>query len=112
MMPSGGKRKGAGAPKGNKNALKHGGRAKVLYGITLNQKLTKFEYRALCMEQLEVLKTSDELEGGWTSQTYFQHRERYAGAVFFRESRAKYKCKYALENRALLRFADSVMKRY
>jgi hypothetical protein len=102
-MPRGGKRKGAGAPKGNQNALKHGGRAKVLYGISLDRKLSKFEYRALCMEQLEALKTSDELEGGWTSVTYFKLRERYAGAVFFRESRAKYKCKYTQENKAFIR---------
>ncbi len=47
-MPRGGKREGAGAPKGNRNALKHGGRAKVLYGIPLNKKLSRFEYRALC----------------------------------------------------------------
>ncbi|WP_155866693.1 hypothetical protein [Colwellia sp. PAMC 21821] len=41
-MPRGGKRNGAGAPKGNFNAIKHGRRAKVLYSIPLDKKLTGF----------------------------------------------------------------------
>ena len=47
-MARGGKRVGAGAPKGNRNALKHGGRAKVHYGVPLDKTLSSFEYRALC----------------------------------------------------------------
>ena len=52
-MARGGKRKGAGAPKGNKNALKHGGRAKVMHGVPLDKELSDFEYKALCLVQLE-----------------------------------------------------------
>lgn len=84
-MPRGGKRKGAGAPKGNTNALKHGGRARVLYGIQLDQKLTRFQYRALCMEQLEQLKQNDIEVGCGLSKTYYLHRRRYRGAVVFNE---------------------------
>ncbi len=106
-MPRGGKREGAGAPKGNTNALKHGGRAKVIYGVPLNKKLSRFEYRALCLEQLSTLKHIDELEGGWISPQYQEHKKRYKGAVTFSERRSKAKCIVSLENRELLNFANN-----
>ena len=86
-MPRGGKRKGAGAPKGNQNALQHGGRAKVRYGVPLDVPLTRNQYRALCMDQLDQLKAIDEsqeLDEGCISPLYLDHKERYKGAMFFR----------------------------
>lgn len=109
-MPSGGKRQGAGAPIGNKNALKHGGRAKVLYGVPLYKVLTTFEYRALCLEQLTMLKELDELDGGWTSPRYLVHKDRYIGAVTFCERRSKFKSAYDKENRVFLRYVSDELK--
>jgi len=111
-MARGGRRLGAGAPMGNKNALKHGGRAKVLYGVPLYKALNNFEYRSLCFEQLAMLKELDELDGGWISPQYLAHKERYIGAVVFNERRSKYKSAYDRENRTLLRFIDDQNIRY
>ncbi len=108
-MPRGGKRKGAGAPKGNKNALKHGGRARVLYGVPLKKELTQFEYRALCMEQLQTIKEQDEYYD-WTSGTYLQHKDRYKGAIFFREKRNKNKAFHSIENKSFMAYAKRVIK--
>lgn len=104
----GGKRKGAGAPKGNQNALKHGGRAKVLYGVPLNKKLTRFEYRALCMEQLETIKQQDEFID-CTSCTYLQHKDRYKGAIFFREKRIKNRAFHAIEYTSFMSYAKKIL---
>ncbi len=84
-MPRGGKRPGAGAPKGNTNALRHGGRAKVLFGIPLEIQLTRFEYRALCFEQLEEVKLRDENLFGEISMDYVAHKKRYQGTIEFNE---------------------------
>lgn len=84
-MPRGGKRNGAGAPKGNSNAIKHGGRAKVFYGIPLDKKLTRFEYRALCLEQLDQVKSQDVLFDITLGSTYYQLKQRYHGAIFINE---------------------------
>ncbi|AQQ00637.1 hypothetical protein B0W48_12965 [Pseudoalteromonas aliena] len=78
-MPRGGKRKGAGAPKGNKNAFKHGGRAKVFFGVALNKELTLFEYRALCLMQLNELQEQVQLTGN--KQLIYKYLKRYKGAV-------------------------------
>lgn len=80
-MPRGGKRKGAGAPAGNKNALKHGGRAKVLFGIPLDKKINRVEYRALCLEQLETIKEYEKGRYLGLSEVFNLHYERYKGAV-------------------------------
>jgi hypothetical protein len=92
-MSRGGKRSGAGAPKGNQNALKHGGRAKVLYGVPLNKKLNRFEYRALCLEQLEQLSLVDEFHGQsiYLLKMYLKHKNRYIGAVEFNERKRQTK---------------------
>ena len=111
-MPRGGKRKGAGAPKDNQNAFKHGGRAKVLYGVDLNKQLTSFEYKALCMEQMGQLKHLDELDDGGTSQLYLEHKERYKGAIFFREKRSKTKSIFINDTLNLIRYVDGIMKIY
>ena len=62
-MARGGKRVGAGAPKGNRNALKHGGRAKVHYGVPLDKTLSSFEYCCASM------KPDTNLGGIITTQT-------------------------------------------
>lgn len=111
-MPRGGKREGAGAPKGNQNALKHGGRSRVLYGVPLNKHLTEFEYKALCMMQLGNLKEIDELNGGWISPIYQNHKIRYQGAVIFRETRSKTKCIQTIELRNFLRLTKNINKLY
>ena len=111
-MSRGGKRKGAGAPKGNTNAIKHGGRAKVLYGIPLDKKLTVFEYRSLCFEQLDTLKTLDEFEGGWVSPIYLNHKDRYRGALLFSERRVRSKCKHTNEYKKLIRYVNGIAKTY
>jgi hypothetical protein len=108
-MARGGKREGAGAPKGNQNALKHGGRAKVLYGVSLDQELRRFEYRALCMEQLEAIKRQDEYWGS-TSILYLKHKERYKGAIFFQENLNKSKAYYNLGHKVLMAYASSILK--
>jgi len=93
-MSRGGKRPGAGAPKGNTNALKHGGRAKVLFGIPLTMQLSRFEYRALCFEQLEEIKLRDENLVGAISTDYVAHKKRYQGAIEFSDRiRKKYSSK-------------------
>ena len=111
-MGRGGKRKGAGAPKGNTNALKHGGRAKVIYGIPLDRKLTRFEYRSLCFEQLEAVKILDEVEGGWVSPLYLNHKVRYRGALLFSERRVRSKSKYINEYKTLIRYVNGIKKTY
>lgn len=109
-MARGGKRNGAGAPKGNQNAFKHGGRAKVLYGIALNRQLTSFEYKALCFEQLDAIKKIDEAEGGWVSPSYLHHKKRYRGALLFSERRVRSKCRYTKEHKEFMRYAKERMK--
>jgi hypothetical protein len=103
-MPRGGKRLGAGAPKGNQNALKHGGRAKVLYGVPLNKRLTRFEYRALCLEQLEQLSVVHELygESPYLITMYSKHKRRYIGAVEFNERKRQAKANKS--NRLFLQY--------
>lgn len=80
-MPRGGKRKGAGAPKGNTNALKHGGRAKVLFGIPLDKELTRVEYLGLCLTQLEYIHKHCKRNGFAPSNEFLIHSQRYGGAV-------------------------------
>jgi hypothetical protein len=111
MMPRGGKRKGAGAPKGNQNALKHVGRAKVRYGVPLDVKLTRFEYRALCMEQLQAIKELDDYLS-WTSPLYLEHKNRYKGAIYFREARIKCNSYNSLELIPLAKAANAYFKKY
>lgn len=83
-MPRGGKRKGAGAPKGNTNALKHGGRARVLFGIPLDKELTRIEYRALCLEQLNHILEEDKNTGLGMSSKFWELNKRYKGAIGLR----------------------------
>lgn len=78
-MARGGKRVGAGAPKGNKNALKHGGRAKVHYGVPLGKTLSSFEYRALCLEQLDSVKEFDLLNNHRLTDCFWGYYHRYKG---------------------------------
>lgn len=82
-MARGGKRKGAGAPKGNKNALKHGGRAKVMHGVPLDKQLSDFEYKALCLVQLETLKKLNKDNDYESRLLIYNHFNRYKGALSF-----------------------------
>ena len=83
-MARGGKRKGAGAPKGNKNAYKHGGRAKVLHGVPLDKELSECEYKALCLVQLEALKKMDKRHDCEFRLLIYKHLKRYGGALSFK----------------------------
>jgi len=111
-MPRGGKRVGAGAPKGNGNALKHAGRAKVFYGVPLDKELTRFEYRALCLEQMATLKELDEIDGGsgYSYSMYLKHKHRYRGAVEFNERRNKARSEKS--GRLFIKYVDGIMKKY
>lgn len=82
-MARGGKRKGAGAPKGNKNAFKHGGRAKVMHGIPLDKELSDFEYKALCLVQLETLKKLNKDDSYEYRLLIYKHFMRYKGTLSF-----------------------------
>lgn len=82
-MGRGGKRKGAGAPKGNKNAFKHGGRAKVMHGVPLDKELSDFEYKALCLVQLETLKKLNKDNDYESRLLITNHFNRYKGALSF-----------------------------
>ncbi|MCK8118500.1 hypothetical protein MTF68_13080 [Pseudoalteromonas sp. 2CM37A] len=82
-MARGGKRKGAGAPKGNKNALKHGGRAKVMHGVPLDKELSDFEYKALCLVQLETLKKLNKDDSYESRLLIYKHFMRYKGTLSF-----------------------------
>ncbi|KGK02158.1 hypothetical protein [Pseudoalteromonas sp. ND6B] len=82
-MTRGGKRKGAGAPKGNKNAFKHGGRAKVMHGVPLDKELSDFEYKALCLVQLETLKKLNKDNDYESRLLINNHFNRYKGALSF-----------------------------
>lgn len=111
-MPSGGKRKGAGAPIGNRNALKHGGRAKVIYGVPLNKVLSPFEYKALCLEQMAALKELNEIDGGsgYSYSVYLNHKHRYLGAIEFNER--KQKTRSEKTDRAFNKYFSDAMKRF
>ncbi|WP_076919181.1 hypothetical protein [Pseudoalteromonas sp. SK18] len=82
-MARGGKRKGAGAPKGNKNAFKHGGRAKVMHGVPLDKQLSDFEYKALCLVQLETLKKLNKDNDYESRLLINNHFNRYKGTLSF-----------------------------
>lgn len=80
-MARGGKRKGAGAPKGNTNALKHGGRAKVLFGIPLDKQLTRFEYIALCLTRLDYISENSSNSEPSENPVFKMHNNRYISLV-------------------------------
>jgi hypothetical protein len=109
-MARGGKRKGAGAPLGNQNALKHGGRAKVKYGVPLDKVLSTFEYKALCMVQMATLKDLNEVGGGsgYSQYMYILHKRRYIGAIEFNERRNVSKA--TKFDREFLKYCDSALK--
>lgn len=107
-MPRGGKRAGAGAPKGNTNALKHGGRAKVMFGIPLEIQLTRFEYRALCFEQLDSIKQRDEALVGEISIDFVTYKKRYQGAIEFSDRIRK----KSTSKQSIIRVVDGYLKTY